>query len=58
MSEERRSPSDLIHREKTDKSNTAFLRTTGRSKENIYKNDDEGAGTVTAETGDCAITRE
>ena len=38
---EKRSSGDKIHREKTVKSNTAFLQTKGRNKENILKNDDE-----------------
>lgn len=58
MSEETRSPSDLIHREKTVKSNTAFLQTTEGARKIPTKMKMQGAGTVTAETGDCAITRE
>lgn len=40
MSEERRAPGDLIHRENTVKSSTAFLQTTGGIMENIHKKDD------------------
>ena len=39
MYEKKRSSGDKSHREKTVKSNTAFLQTNGRNKENIYKND-------------------
>lgn len=54
MYEKRRSASDKIHREKTVKSNTAFLQTE-RKEEISAKMMMQDAGQVTAEMENCTI---
>lgn len=53
MCEKRRSSSDKIHREKTVKSNTMFLQSKGRNKENIYRK--LCARSWSAEAKDCTV---